>query len=436
MAAWQRISPWLVDRSVSKQVYETGAKALIAGALEGVLMSVDPSPGDIASWRSLILQTTDAGDEGHRSSSASTDDRKDDSTDDPPAPILAALLESHATSGPGGALQRVGELLSATLEALFQHDHANKNAVVLLLLVRQTQARWISADAVRALHQTWFCRFTRGDRSLPYNFLFGGHPHSHANRDDIRALASRTERLVSREGEYSLLHLLFIELVTGIRLFKTACELAECILARRTGWDRSDVSLRAARSLVARYRSGDAPADASMLALVGCEFRLPAAVPATGWRPGPQDDGGATTPPAEHLLFGARWIHERRWQAVQAARSVALTRFPFLMSTFGRRRLKVAVCVSGQLRGYRQALATWRRAFLPMIDATLFIHSWRSVGRAGAHPVRYLLPFEGVEFVALPAGLFDDRLRRSLQPLPDAVPDTGGIGPSGGGRHR
>jgi tetratricopeptide (TPR) repeat protein len=51
-------------------------------------------------------------------------------------------------------------------------------------------------------------------------------------------------------------------------------------------------------------------------------------------------------------------------------------------SVLGRiRRLKIAVCVSGQLRGYERAFPTWSRMGLQRHDTRYFINTWRDIGR-------------------------------------------------------
>ncbi|QPC41528.1 tetratricopeptide repeat protein [Kaustia mangrovi] len=44
-------------------------------------------------------------------------------------------------------------------------------------------------------------------------------------------------------------------------------------------------------------------------------------------------------------------------------------------------RLKIAICVSGQLRGYVEALRTWRHLGLERHEAHYFVHSWYEIGR-------------------------------------------------------
>ena len=45
------------------------------------------------------------------------------------------------------------------------------------------------------------------------------------------------------------------------------------------------------------------------------------------------------------------------------------------------RKLRVALCISGQLRGYRQAYETWAPLRLEQHDTTIFVDSWSAVGR-------------------------------------------------------
>ena len=47
----------------------------------------------------------------------------------------------------------------------------------------------------------------------------------------------------------------------------------------------------------------------------------------------------------------------------------------------GRERLKIAVCVSGQLRGYQKAFQSWSRLGLDHHDVTYFVDTWRDIGR-------------------------------------------------------
>ena len=45
------------------------------------------------------------------------------------------------------------------------------------------------------------------------------------------------------------------------------------------------------------------------------------------------------------------------------------------------RRLKIALCVSGQLRGYKEVFPTWAHLGLDIHDTTVFVDAWRDIGR-------------------------------------------------------
>ena len=45
------------------------------------------------------------------------------------------------------------------------------------------------------------------------------------------------------------------------------------------------------------------------------------------------------------------------------------------------RRLRVAICVSGQLRGFQQAVPTWRHLRLEQHDVSVYVDVWKAIGR-------------------------------------------------------
>lgn len=50
-------------------------------------------------------------------------------------------------------------------------------------------------------------------------------------------------------------------------------------------------------------------------------------------------------------------------------------------------RLRIALCVSGQMRGYQEAFPTWRNALsLDDVDFDLYLHTWKLVGRKKLTP--------------------------------------------------
>lgn len=67
-----------------------------------------------------------------------------------------------------------------------------------------------------------------------------------------------------------------------------------------------------------------------------------------------------------------------------------------------KRKLKVAVCISGQLRGYEKALESWKGLFSDeSIQFDIFVHSWVNIGFAlpiGEKANRWFSPEEMIKF--------------------------------------
>lgn len=63
-------------------------------------------------------------------------------------------------------------------------------------------------------------------------------------------------------------------------------------------------------------------------------------------------------------------------------------------------KLRVAVLVSGQLRGYQQTLAHWQQHLFRGVEVDYYVHTWKQVGRSGAEPFRRFLPFQGKNFIS------------------------------------
>ena len=55
------------------------------------------------------------------------------------------------------------------------------------------------------------------------------------------------------------------------------------------------------------------------------------------------------------------------------------------------RPLRVALCVSGQLRGYKEAFPSWPSLGLDDHQVTTFVHTWQSVGQNWTRTWDFLL---------------------------------------------
>ena len=306
----------------------------------------------------------------------------------PARPLIFAHEVAHnITSGNDAKVSAVLAGMEPLLQdVLSDPDHPGfRNVVVFLLTARACLGDWISQETLRDLHLSWFARFARDDLALPYSVMFNA-PAFGRNRDE---LLERYWHRPDRSREIAGLrppHVLLLEWLTGQSAF-TAADNGDLLayLSRHLPGDGED--LAAARTLVLRHlRPGGELGP--RLAALGLESVAGLASDAAAGRAAHGDNTPARV--------GARLLHKRPYQALQAGWSLATSRAPFLNT--GQRRVRVAVCVSGQLRGYKAALASWRRTLLAHVDAHFFVHSWQKVGRADAQPFRHTLPFEGQAF--------------------------------------
>jgi tetratricopeptide (TPR) repeat protein len=90
------------------------------------------------------------------------------------------------------------------------------------------------------------------------------------------------------------------------------------------------------------------------------------------------DQAWAGTPADPRTVLGTV-LHAVRQRAAADARILAGAGLPAPRPL--RRRLSVALCISGQLRGYDRAFASWAPLGLDGHDVTRFVHVWRKVGR-------------------------------------------------------
>lgn len=118
------------------------------------------------------------------------------------------------------------------------------------------------------------------------------------------------------------------------------------------------------------------------------------------------------TPPAElptKVLDQLALIHRRRrpdiydWYIARRPDAQALTSLAVLKSTrrfpaphlkLGRKP-RVAVCISGQLRGYTQAYALVKQHLLSDVEPVIFVDTWAKIGRKSPTPAQAWRMFSG-----------------------------------------
>lgn len=308
-------------------------------------------------------------------------------------PIFALAATRHLTSGNPGAVTKVvnalAPLLQEGLNTPDATDEGLKNILIFALATRAVAGDWLDQDRLSAAHTANFNHFETTDIALLYSVMFNPHLFGQ-NREEILATLW--------PGDAAPLdlppdRLLFLSWLSGKEAFSSG-DLSQfrAYIAK----DRPEDQQPARRALALRY------GDAETLAQLALEEGLSAFQKQTPPSP---------LPP--HKMAG------KPYQATQVARQVLSARAPFLARSDRKRR--VAIGVSGQLRGYTHALASWRNVLLGQVEATFFVQSWQKIGRADAQPFRQVLPFAGAHFpevyreIAVGAGI--DQMRADYPSL-------------------
>jgi len=350
VSALRKLAPLLESNPANADYYREGVRALFS-AIE--------QPEQLAAWedaekrpfyRSLMLQA--------------------DCAERPL--ILASAAAARLTSANASQVQVLVAELAPTLRTLIEAGDLTHNLVIFLLVVRESLGTLIPQERLSALHREWFARFTAQDLTLLYCVLF--YPQNFGrNRDDVLGWLAQEQAtfLETLQPE----HVLLIEWLIGQPVAQDALVAK---IAGRSG----EESQPAARALILRHGLAAAPAGAGQDVLDQAEKLARA-----------RAVFAARAPSAAR-----RRLESKGWMAFHAARTVAAKRLPLF--AFGERRVRVAVCVSGQLRGFRKVLPTWLQSLFAQVDCTFFVHSWAAIGRAGAQPSRIVLPFEGEAFTA------------------------------------
>lgn len=305
-------------------------------------------------------------------------------------PIFQHRNAAQHSSGVQGHLAKAAGVLEPALALTMEAGSIHRNDVLMLLLLRsflnETHQQRISE-----LHRKSFSEFSPGDLALPYSVMFEPTAFNR-NISDLADLATHEgSRLL--DGSVPLIQLLLLQWLVPDSLSALPGNwAAQAIRARYARGIVVGEEAAAARSLVVRLGGEAARELAGQLAPGESEAFAAAIDHAQAVR--------AAFLPSDRKAERARArIAAKSWTAVNAARNLVAARAPTSVPAI-RRRPKVAVCISGQLRGFRATWSGLKRTLLAGIDATVFVDSWMRIGRSSAEPFRYVLPFEGKRFVA------------------------------------
>jgi hypothetical protein len=308
---------------------------------------------------------------------------------------------SFASSGITWLMPAVARLLAPVIAPLLREREPPVAAVLALLLLREFFSDLLTQGEISEIHLRNFHRFEREDLALPYSVIFSPSLYHRNQSDLLRAYAGGNFK--PGESRLQPMHLLLVEWlsVRPLPALGDPDQLLDWLAADVFG-DRDSIciddNLAAGRTMAARHTTGEAAI--AHMARLGLKERL-----------GAPDDFYAFLSKLSSArsrlmdsLTGRRsvllksMVGFKPYQAMHAAKNEARSKLGRGIAL--RRRPRVAICISGQLRGFRKAFTTWKRKILPGIDYDIFVHAWKHIGNSGAEPFRHVLPFQGEAFIA------------------------------------
>ncbi len=238
---------------------------------------------------------------------------------------------------------------------------------------------------VSDLHLAQFPSFTAHDLALPYSVKFNESFFGANCKDLLGKYPSAVSAMESKEA-LGIRHLLLLERLSTRPLFRSTEEIdslrkfIEFRISKSHATQHESDEKAAARALFLRYSSELGVLGAEKLDALGLEQSL---IKRASELP---------RPIARPEEFGVS-LDRRLSKAFHAGLNTVAPQ----LAKIGERP-RVALCVSGQMRGFRVALESWRRVLLPFVKPDIYIHTWANIGRASPQPFRAYLPFEGARF--------------------------------------
>ena len=324
-------------------------------------------------------------------------------------PILHHRIAAQHSSGVDGHLEREALVLGPVLNGLLQTEQPHRRAVLMALMLRATMIG-LDQRHLSMLHKEAFVSFSVKDLEIPYSNVFDRR-NFQVNVEDLSNYV-KDRGVGVLDGTLPLTHVMLLFWLVPATFDSLPSDWAARVLAHSPAAFRSTENASVARTLRLRFGLPPAPTDPIEMGERAEELiqvrRILSAESSTA------DQAAVSRVEQRPRMLIASVINQMR------------AAFPAVRS---RRRPRIALCVSGQLRGFRRAWATWK-PLLADVEATVFVDSWKSVGHGTPEPFRSTLPFDGRAFcaaykkVGIAVGI--DELR-SRYPCLFAALDQGGM---------
>ena len=312
--------------------------------------------------------------------------------------VLAHEAASNITSGNPEAVKALWAELGPIIATKLGSDPAkspdDRGYILFALTTRGLAQGALDQAMMSRQHLAWFSQFDLAERALPYSVMFNPHVFGQ-NRDELLAHYWPSDAPSPGMLELPPSTVLMLHWLKGRAAFTNDKALEDYLSSHLPG--------------------PEAPAARSLL--LHC-WQGPTLPPLDRWNLEAQAE------PLSHSMAhrrpaappdALRHLQSRPYQVLGLAKSALPAIFRF------NRPPKVAVCVSGQLRGHDLVWPNWRQKLLRGVETHVFIQSWQKVGRSDAQPFRANLPFAGTDFpqayrkLALARGI--DAMRESYPTL-------------------
>lgn len=298
---------------------------------------------------------------------------------------VASLL----TSNNQATARAITEEIKPAVVELLKEGAPSKELVLYFLVARSILGSYPSQHAISKWHADYFAMFTASNLQLPYSTMFNQEVFG-ANRGDLLRMFANSEVALRLFQDLNLVHLLLLDWLIGKVLFADSdnSALLTLLRSRLTTEDLPQSEMRAGRSLILKYWQRESVISDQGLEALGVVKGIELIQKRTRLRENE----------IEHNSHKVHQSQQRSYQLLQVVRGMIGRIFPPVVQS--QKRVRVAVCVSGQLRGFKLALRTWKKSLLAYCDFDIYIHSWSVIGHANPQPFRSVLPFEGQNFCA------------------------------------
>ena len=310
-------------------------------------------------------------------------------------PVFLSVVSAAQSNGQNWVIPAIAKEFEVVLRPLYEKKLLNKNAILCLILIREYLGNWITQDEISRLHLKTFIEFSKGDLSLPYNNLFDTSA-CYRNINDLKHFFLNAENA----SHLKLIHMVLITWLYSKESFYPydLTNLMDMIREKISLIAPSDyeIEISSAKTLLAHHAVNQKTLNYAKLQEVvkmidhTNAFSSFLDFVAQNQAQIKESLMGNALPTSAHNLF------KRPYQGALAFKNI--TERLIGISITGHKKLKIAICISGQLRGYEKAFKSWKKSFLIGVDYDIYVHSWKDVGGTNANPVRKFLPFESEAF--------------------------------------